>query len=231
MAFMEAFAISRAPDMMFNAARAYQEAKRPDKARALFKTYMGLDGVSEQGRLDAQRQLALLEEQLAKESGPAEPLATGDGAAKNPQVQLPDSPTNSSSGSAVAQAPAGGSVPPTREGGRGRSEVDALGWSVLAGGGALMAVAGLVYMGAYSTAKDANALEIDSAQDAQDYNDAFDKAEQMRNVSVGLVAAGAGLAAWGAWRLWLRPGDRQENSAFWLAPSLSGQGFAMGGRF
>ena len=231
MAFMEAFAISRAPDMMYNAARAYQEAKRPEKARALFKTYVGLDGVSDLGRQDAQRRIAVLEEQLAKESGPAEPVSPGEGAAKDPPVQLADPVTQSLSGSGAAKAAGGGVVLHGPASGRERSDVDALGWSVLAGGGALMAVAGLVYLGAYSTAKDANALEIDSAQDARDYNDAFDKAEQMRNVSVGLVAAGAGLAAWGAWRLWLRPGDRQEKSAFWLAPSLNGQGLAMGGRF
>jgi tetratricopeptide (TPR) repeat protein len=231
MAFMEAFAISRAPDMMFNAARAYEEAKRPEKARALFKTYVGLDGVSDQGRQDAARRIALLEEQLAKDSAATEPLAAGDGAAKDSPVHLADPATSSSPGSGDAKAATGGAVPRAQGGARARSEVDALGWGVLAGGGALMAVAGLVYLGALSTANDANALEVDSLQDAKDYNKAFDKAEQMRAVSVGLVAAGAGLAAWGAWRLWLRPGDRLENSAFWLAPSLHGQGFAIGGRF
>ncbi len=226
-AFMEAYAISRAPDMMYNAARAYQEARRPDKARALFKTYLNLDGVSEEGRQDARQRIAKLEDQMAKESVPAEPAPAGDPRAPGPAVPLAAPATAAASSPtsdkpAPSQGLAAGGTP---------AGADALGWGALSGGGALLAISGLAYWGALTAANDANKLEIDSAGDARDYNSAFDRAEQLRNASVGLAVAGAGLAAYGAWRLWLRPGPQAESTGLWLAPAWGGAGFAAGGRF
>lgn len=226
-AFMEAYAISRAPDMMYNAARAYQEARRPEKARALFKTYLGLDGVSPEGQQDARQRIAVLEAQMAKESVPAEPTPSDPVKPAAAPLAEPASPSSAPSGRGEAAdvAPGGVAV------GGAPAATDALGWSVLGGGGVLLALSGLAYLGARTTANDANAMTIATPADAGDYNDRFDQAEQVRNLSLGLAAAGVGLAAWGAWRLWLKPGRASAPAALWLAPAPGAGGLAMGGRF
>jgi tetratricopeptide (TPR) repeat protein len=59
--FMEAYAISRRPSLMYNAARAYEEGRNLREAHALFQEYRKLPDVGEDGRKDADARIARLE--------------------------------------------------------------------------------------------------------------------------------------------------------------------------
>jgi hypothetical protein len=59
--FMEAYAISRRPSLMYNAARAYEEGRNLREAHALFQEYRKLPDIGEDGRKDADARIARLE--------------------------------------------------------------------------------------------------------------------------------------------------------------------------
>jgi hypothetical protein len=59
--FMEAYAISKRPSMMFNAARAYEEGQNFREAMALLKHYRDLEDVGSDGKRDADERIARME--------------------------------------------------------------------------------------------------------------------------------------------------------------------------
>lgn len=63
-AFMQAFTLSGRPLMMYNAARAHEEAGQLAEARALFLRYVGLEGVPADARAEAQQRIANLEARM-----------------------------------------------------------------------------------------------------------------------------------------------------------------------
>ncbi len=240
-AFMEAYSLSLAPDMMFNAARAYQEAKLPERALALFETYLTLDGVSEEGKTDAAARIATLKRQM----GPAEPAAPPV-AKVEPAAPKPESAAAPAAPPAGSTAPAAGTpalpASPTSAAATAAPPADKLSWGLLVGGGVLLGLGGVTYAAAIDQANKANRLALDTQEDAVAYNGQFDDAQKARGVAVALALGGAGLAAWGAWRLWLRgPAKPSAGSAaaLWVAPSwqtggASGGpagGLVAGGRF
>lgn len=240
-AFMEAYSLSLAPDMMFNAARAYQEAKLPERALALFETYLTLDGVTDEGKADARSRIAALQ----ASSAPAEPqpVAKPEAPAAKPVPAAPSpapvspSPAPAPPASAAMPKPS----PPLASVSAG-APADKLGWGLLIGGGVLLGLGGLSYSAAVNQANQANELPLANAADAKAYNASFDEAQNARGAAAVLAVAGTGLAAWGAWRLWLRgPAKGAENAAasLWVAPvppigaqaGAASAGIAFGGRF
>lgn len=240
-AFMEAYSLSLAPDMMFNAARAYQEGKLPERALALFETYLTLDGVSGDGKADAGARIAVLKAQMAP-GGPVAEDPKAPAPAPAPATVATPTPAAPTPAPAVAARPgsapsAGASQPvaspPAKTPEAGTAAVgaatgtDKLAWGLLIGGGAVLGLAGLSYGAAIGKANEANQLPLANAEDAKRYNSRFDAAEGSRTAAVALAVAGAGLATWGAWRLWIRgpsqPGA-SPGSVTWVAPQFSGDG-------
>ena len=68
MKFMEAYALSKRPSLLYNAARAYEEGRHNREAVALFKAYRVLPDVTDHGRADADARIARMEGELAVEA-------------------------------------------------------------------------------------------------------------------------------------------------------------------
>ena len=78
--FMQAYAIAHAPDAVYNAARAYEEAKEFKRAVALFEMYLSVPGVSENGKRDARAHIDGLNQHLQVQA---------ERGATSPEAQLP----------------------------------------------------------------------------------------------------------------------------------------------
>jgi len=78
--FLEAFALTRKPALLYNAARAYEEAGKPAEAKVAFEQYLGLPDVTSAGRADAKKHIAALVAKLAA-TKKAEEKAAADRAA------------------------------------------------------------------------------------------------------------------------------------------------------
>ena len=65
--FLQAFTLSRKPALLYNAARAYEEAGRPLEAKVAFEQYLGLPHVTAAGRKDAKQRIAALTAKVAGE--------------------------------------------------------------------------------------------------------------------------------------------------------------------
>ncbi len=62
--FLEAYTRSKSPALLYNAARAYQEAKLYPQALAIFQEYRQLPAIGDGGRRDADQQIAEINQQL-----------------------------------------------------------------------------------------------------------------------------------------------------------------------
>jgi tetratricopeptide (TPR) repeat protein len=60
--FLEAFELSRLPNQLRNAAKAFQRAERLDRASSLWERYLGLEGIGASDRNEAKAQIALIAE-------------------------------------------------------------------------------------------------------------------------------------------------------------------------
>lgn len=74
--FFEAYTLVNKPALLFNAARAYEEAGNIDRAAALFRAYIELDGVGADGKAEASKRLAPLEKVLAERKAAESALAS-----------------------------------------------------------------------------------------------------------------------------------------------------------
>jgi tetratricopeptide (TPR) repeat protein len=72
--FMEAFTLVPTPALVFNAARAAEEAQNFPKAVALFRHYAGIAGVPPDGKADAEARVAKLEAAIKAAQLKPEPL-------------------------------------------------------------------------------------------------------------------------------------------------------------
>ncbi len=95
--FMEAFAISKRPALMYNAARAYEEGRLRAEAIALFQQYMGLPDATAEGRKEALerigKQRALINAEAAGGDKAADGAANAHSDAVAAEASKPDSAT------------------------------------------------------------------------------------------------------------------------------------------
>ncbi|MEY3012985.1 MAG: hypothetical protein RIT45_1720 [Pseudomonadota bacterium] len=90
--FMEAYALSKRPALVYNAARAYEEGQLRAEAIALFKLYEGLKDASGEGRKEARERRERLESELAKIAGKDKPVGDADKPTPTPTpTPTPDS--------------------------------------------------------------------------------------------------------------------------------------------
>ncbi len=236
--FMQAYAISKKPEMMFNAARAYEQGGLSPQAIALFDQYVGLAGVSDAGRKDAQERIARMRDKAAPAPQVAAPtpqppiLPTEP---PTPTVQTP--PAQSAPPSQPVEPPAPAPVvaipaPTLVQSAPVDSRLRWVSWTLL-GGGAFCVFAAI--SGWSDAAKQINnaSSSFDFGQtDAKNkYNALIENQKQLRNSDVFLGVAGVGLSAWGAYRLW-GPVPKPEHS-YSVSPQIGSHvaGLQMNGRF
>lgn len=217
--FMEAFAISRKADTMFNAARAYEEAGAKKQALALFLQYLDLPDASEEGKAAARAKIAEL--QAAASTEPTEP-ATATPATPAPPVVPP----------AESRAPAPSPAPAVSARKATGREVDGLG-IVLWTSGAIVGLLGVAaWSSAVQQANDANAMDFGQPNAKSRYNTAFDEAKAGQSFGVVLTLVGAGAIGWGTWR-YLRGTTTSRPAAptVWVAPLPGGSAGGMAWSF
>lgn len=225
--FMEAYALSKAPDMMYNAARAYEQATMYERAKALFETYLGLDGVTDDGKRDAEARIQGCQAHIAERAARDRP---------DPARLAPDSP--GSAKPAPVSAPVGAPAPVAKPAPAPAATTalavpgpDRTAWILVSSGAAALVGAGALYGWAYVKAANATQAEIDSADAIHHYNSEFNKAQLIRWSAVGAGALGAVALGWGAWRGWGQGGAKTGQSAAWLAPMVGSPGLLVGGQF
>ncbi len=197
---MKAYAVSKQAAMVFNAARAYEEAGKAGDAASLFRLYVtitdDLDGVADARarikRLETKSELAQKLGAEPPEPKPAEPKPA------EPKPAEPKSAGNNSLDSQAAGAkPAIPAVlAPTK---LSPAPDRTLAWLTTGGAVALVgAGAVLAWIGAQKI-HDANQLPVHSSGDIDTYNADFDRAQQFRTSGLSLLAVGVvagGAATW-----------------------------------
>lgn len=190
--YMKAYGKSGKPSVVYNAARAYEEAGNLGEAVALFRLYLSLDPDAD-GVMDARARLQKLEA-LRVGKAPVAPDAAATPAPGTvtapPVASMPAAP-----GEPSGVVRASGEPPPAGSG---------VPWAV-AGGSAAVAVAGAVLM--FQGAADSEAakgLTVHSKADYAAYETAHDAASTRWAVGAGLAVAGVVGAGVGVWLL-LRP--------------------------
>lgn len=178
--FLEAFAISKRATLVYNAARAYEEAGRLKRAESLFMLYRSLPDADAAGRSDAEAHLQEVRRRIAAGEGSDEP-DPADPVAPAP----PSQPTE------PAPQPPPTVQQPTR--------TPLSGWRFWAGVGGGALAAGL-YGGALYLASglDLGAVRDDASR--KDYAATRDRAVFLRWAAVGVGVAAAGMMAWTALR-------------------------------
>lgn len=206
--FFQAYAIVKRPSLLYNAARANEEAGNIDKAVALYKSYRETQGVDEGGRTEATARIAKLQkaiddrdaaiasakaekeraekQRLAAEQElrdqQARDLAQRERAAKDKELK-----------DKLAKAEAAAKLDAKRP------------FPVMAAAatGSLVVVGGGLYGAALSQAAAAHALEptLQSRADGDAYFGHVQNATTLRNAAIAAGVLGAGCAAWFVWEL------------------------------
>lgn len=237
--FMEAYALSQAPDMMYNAARAYEMGKLLERARALYETYLGLAGVSDDGKKEAKARIAAITAQLDAKPEPArsepantEPTRPDPG---KPSPTTPEPAKSEPAKSEPAKSAPAAAEPVAVDPARAATAVQATAQSSNAhwwwAGGAGLAL--LLSLGMYNNgvakAEAANRMDFGQADAASKYNAAFDEAQTDRGGAVFMLAVGLGLGGWAAHKWLSRPGRATKTASWWMAPTWSADAGASSG--
>ncbi|MSP91442.1 MAG: hypothetical protein EXR79_06515 [Myxococcales bacterium] len=240
-AFMEAYANSKRPDMIYNAARALEEAKAHAKALALFARYEGLAAAPEDGRKDARQRIArlqpLVEEQRAEAANP--PAAAVP--AQPPPVAVQPAPAAiQSAPTAAPTAPAPGfRVTPTALSSAKQSASVAVppprwaSWTLF-GSGLVLVLTGLGGVGSANDDID----KISATFRYVAYHGAVDKGvtdyraqvkshEQLAAMGSIVALGGLALAGWGGWRLWGPQPAVSTARSLRVVPTFSAAGSAV----
>ncbi|MBI5609419.1 MAG: hypothetical protein HY902_11125 [Deltaproteobacteria bacterium] len=240
--FMEAYTLVQRASLIFNAARAYQEAGVVHKAIALFKAYMELPDATDDGKADAARRIATLEAALrAREAKPVLPP---------PKVEPPPTPKPEAAPLPAPATPAAAAPPVAAKGGlAGKSKPGAnqdkvigpppprpFPWASAAATGGLMVGTGVMYGLALSEALAAHDMEssLRTTEQSQQYQDHVNRAQIFRGAAVAAGSLAVVAAAWLGWELWgpaapppKKGEDNQQGSkktsSLWMAvPTVDG---------
>jgi hypothetical protein len=194
--FMHAYGISRRPEMMFNAARAYEEAKLHAESIALFEHYVNLPDAPEDGKRDAR---ARIERQRALLARPAAPVASlpANAPAPAPAAPVPGPPAAPAPVHAPVHVPVPAAPPATAAVPRNPWVTAAI-WT---GAGVLELAALVTWAAAADRVTQAGKADFSAASAEATYHDEITAAGQERNGAVAIALLGGGLAGWGVWRL------------------------------
>jgi hypothetical protein len=202
--FMQAYALTHEPALVYNAARAYEEAGMAGDAAGLFRLYISLTDDAD-GILEARERIKRLEGKGAAADKPATVVESAAPRAKAAPPRQGPSPTVPGPGASVATT----APPPPASPQPAWQKWSATGGATVA----LTAGVALMLVGKAGTA-DANER---LASDSTAYNSAFDTAETQWWTGAGLTGLGVGLAGVATW-LWLQ----DEPGKLVVAPSSAG---------
>ncbi len=200
--FLEAFAVARRPALVFNAARAYEEGKKPRRAVAIFEMYAGLTESSTAGKADAKRRIAALKKSIAAAEGAQ--TRKQKLASKPPPSPIKVAPT-------TVKAPA----PP---------EPDFPLWRTAAGG-VLTAFALGAWLNANSLSTEMASQDVRNQTDMARYLSLADDARLWQGIAIGSAIAGVSLLAWGQADYWWLQ-RRDKTSALRVLPTIRRDGIA-----
>jgi len=188
--YMRAFALSRRPLMVYNAARSLEEASDLAESRALFEHYRGLKGVSASERAEADLRIAGLTDRL-RTAGPHPSAPPARGTRDDPSSQQQGTPPTMVSG-----------VRDERE--AGATDPGFPVWQSV-GAGVSLAAAGGCWLVARQQVQEALAIDVRDQEDKAAYLERADKAQAWRGVGVGFAVLGGGLGVWALVRAVRRP--------------------------
>jgi tetratricopeptide (TPR) repeat protein len=182
--YLQAFALSGRPLMVYNAARATEEAGRLDEARALFLHYLSLDGTPETTKAEARRRVAAIEARAPKQPVVVAPRPVTPEVAPVPKLPPPEPVLHPGEPVVHAQHP----PEPTQKAPFpvGKTVTSAV----------LLAGALGTYLVARQNVADALAIDVQTEADKRRYLDLGNAAQLWRGAAVGLGVVGAGLAIW-----------------------------------
>ena len=237
--FMQAFAISRRPDMMFNAARAYEQAGMAAQAVALFEQYQQLTDAPAQGKKDAALRIAQLNAVLqARRAATAAP-ETGVSPTTPRPAQPPAADPVQAPVQVPVQVPVQAALPqPTHTRVDPAAPRPSKAWSITlaAGGGTLVLVGLLSWSAAVNQIDTANKMDFAAVNAQTSYTTSVQQAKSTRAFGIGSSLVGIGLGVWGGWRLWHAPAhESKAKASAVLTPVLDIErglgGLALGGSF
>lgn len=227
--FMEAYTLVQRASLIFNAARAYQEAGVLQKAIALFKAYMGLPDATEDGKADAAKRIAALEaEAKAQEPKPGVPPPKVE-PPKLEAAPLPSPPT-----------PAAEVAPPAKPEKKTEAEQPPpprpFPWASAAATAGLVLGSGVLYGLALSEALAAHDMEatLHTTAQAERYQEHVGKAQLFRGAAVVAGSLTVLAAGWLGWELWGpdepatnkgeagREGEKKTSSSWMAVPTVGG---------
>lgn len=212
--FMEAYTLVQRASLVYNAARAYQEAGNLQKALALFRAYVGLSDAPEDGKTDARGRIAALEASIKAQEPKPEPKPEPRPEPRpEPKVQAPPG------GDPVAVRPAEAATPTANVGPKSENNVHApqapvvvqerkappapakFPWAAAAASGGMALCTVVLYSVALSEANAAHDMEatLHTSQEALDYQGHEAKAQTLRGAA---VATGVLTAVAGGWLAW-----------------------------
>ncbi len=235
--FLEAFAISRAPALMYNAARAYQKGAMPAKAIIVFEQYLDLQGLSAAGRAEAKGHIETLKKQVAAgKAAPKEEPKPEPKVEPKPEPKVEPKPEPKGEAKPQPVVPPPGVVQPAPADERGKWVT----WGLLGGGGLLFLIGTATMSGAASDLEAANNMDFGSDNAKQTYNKQADSAKARHSAGIFFTLAGLGLGGWGAWRMFMKkPATTAVPASAWFARPQVGRtwdgqaqyGLTVGGHF
>lgn len=236
--FMEAYALSQRPSLMYNAARSYEEGGNLREALALLKAYRSLPAVDDAGRADADSRIARIEAKLAGTSAdpakasPPAPRTDMDSRVADRQGEKPAGEGSARPTTPQPPQPVATPMPPPLAGIDKSAGQRELPWWQVGGGAALIATSLVGYGVALSSADDARAIDVRTTQDKTRYLDLASQAKTLRNLSVAAAVAGVAVWGWGAWE-WLAPLPAATSGpvAGWPRLVTDGQSLTLVGQF
>lgn len=192
--YMQAFALSQLPLMVYNAARAYEEAGKLREAKALFAHFLRLPGGAPDVRTEAARRRMALDSAIeAPGALPVKPAPT-----------QPEPPRAKAAPGRTPARPAPAAPQPTVEVPAPSPPFPV--WQAVSAGVAGAAAVGC-YLVAAQRVAEARALFVTTEADKQAYLALADESASWQAAAIGLGVAAGALAVWTVVELARRPGS------------------------
>jgi hypothetical protein len=231
--FLQAFTLSRKPALLYNAARAYEEAGRPLEAKVAFEQYLGLPHVTAAGRKDAKQRIAALTAKVAgekqrqmqatKNAAAAKAKAEAEAkraAAKKEASDQKDALEQARKRDAVVATP----TPPKAPIAPSRNRYVTYGVSAGAGlmlliavGGQLQAVQVMSDANGMNFSVDNKFIETERQTKKAQYSAKVADAQNRQGSAILSAVIGLGLGGWAAYRL-LTPNDGEPKTSVASGP-------------
>lgn len=237
--FMQAFGVSKKPALLYNAARAYEEAGKLQQAVAMFTHYRSLAAADVAGKGAAARKIESLSAQIkrAKEAEKKRMASAQKEREREIKVVAPPRATASSAASAPSSSAAKRPALVTATKDERRRPTSAKTtvagkafplWRAVGAGSSLL-FAGASYANAYRIATAVAPSEVIDEASKSRYQSNAQSAQTWRIVAVAGAVAGVGLAAWAGWA-WVTNAESNERTVA-ISPMLGQPGITVGRHF